>query len=204
MTRFSLADPRLGRVIGAWLGGNCKAMALESCDIFSDGNAQRTRFVTQGMAAVGGRYEDWWIFLPRDCGGIMANPRDADFLYDNLVIETNVIHAACLAVKKLFILGSSCIIPAWRSNRCGKKLSDGRWNQPMSLCPRQNLGHQVVPGFSPSRWLGFWFQWCDQSIMGRRRYDLEAVTWPRVDHENHAARSQQRGRGKKIKINSKK
>jgi GDP-L-fucose synthase len=46
-------------------------------------------------------------------GGIMANAmRPAEFLYDNLVIETNVIHAAHAAgVKKLLFLGSSCIYP---------------------------------------------------------------------------------------------
>jgi len=46
-------------------------------------------------------------------GGIMANAaRPAEFLYENLVIETNVIHAAkCAAVKKLLFLGSSCIYP---------------------------------------------------------------------------------------------
>jgi GDP-L-fucose synthase len=46
-------------------------------------------------------------------GGIMANAtRPADFLYENLVIETNIIHAAWRAgVKKLLFLGSSCIYP---------------------------------------------------------------------------------------------
>jgi len=46
-------------------------------------------------------------------GGIMANStRPAEFLYDNLVIETNVIHAAWrTGVKKLLFLGSSCIYP---------------------------------------------------------------------------------------------
>ncbi len=46
-------------------------------------------------------------------GGIMANAtRPADFLYENLVIETNVIHAAFqTGVKKLLFLGSSCIYP---------------------------------------------------------------------------------------------
>ena len=38
--------------------------------------------------------------------------RPAEFLYENLVIETNVIHAAkCAGVKKLLFLGSSCIYP---------------------------------------------------------------------------------------------
>lgn len=46
-------------------------------------------------------------------GGILANStRPAEFLYENLVIETNVIHAAkCAGVKKLLFLGSSCIYP---------------------------------------------------------------------------------------------
>ncbi|MDR3735597.1 MAG: GDP-L-fucose synthase [Acidobacteriaceae bacterium] len=46
-------------------------------------------------------------------GGILANDsRPAEFLYDNLVIEANVIHASYLAgVKKLLFLGSTCIYP---------------------------------------------------------------------------------------------
>ncbi|MGE0407267.1 MAG: GDP-L-fucose synthase family protein, partial [Candidatus Korobacteraceae bacterium] len=46
-------------------------------------------------------------------GGILANNNfPADFLYDNLVIETNVIHAAWeFGVKKLLFLGSTCIYP---------------------------------------------------------------------------------------------
>jgi GDP-L-fucose synthase len=46
-------------------------------------------------------------------GGIMANiTRPAEFLYENLVIETNIIHAAWRSgVKKLLFLGSSCIYP---------------------------------------------------------------------------------------------
>ena len=46
-------------------------------------------------------------------GGILANDtRPADFLYDNLAIEANVIHAAWrTGVAKLLFLGSSCIYP---------------------------------------------------------------------------------------------
>ncbi len=46
-------------------------------------------------------------------GGIQANnTRPAEFLYDNLVIETNIIHAAKFAgVEKLLFLGSACIYP---------------------------------------------------------------------------------------------
>jgi GDP-L-fucose synthase len=46
-------------------------------------------------------------------GGIQANADfPADFLYDNLAITTNIIHAAHLVgVEKLAFLGSSCIYP---------------------------------------------------------------------------------------------
>src|SRR5690349_16215546 len=46
-------------------------------------------------------------------GGIVANNTlRAEFLYDNLAIAANVIHAAHLnATQKLMFLGSSCIYP---------------------------------------------------------------------------------------------
>ncbi len=46
-------------------------------------------------------------------GGILANDRfPADFLYDNLMIEANIIEASREAgVEKLLFLGSSCIYP---------------------------------------------------------------------------------------------
>lgn len=46
-------------------------------------------------------------------GGIVANNTyRAEFLYDNIMIEANIIHAAHqVGVKKLLFLGSSCIYP---------------------------------------------------------------------------------------------
>lgn len=46
-------------------------------------------------------------------GGILANDtRPAEFLYDNLMIEANVVDAAFhCGVRKLLLLGSSCIYP---------------------------------------------------------------------------------------------
>jgi GDP-L-fucose synthase len=55
-----------------------------------------------------------YVFLAAaKVGGILANAQaPASFLYDNLAIELNVIHAAYKAgVKKLLFLGSSCIYP---------------------------------------------------------------------------------------------
>ena len=55
-----------------------------------------------------------YVFLAAaKVGGILANNSyRAEFLYDNLMIEVNVIHAAYESgVKKLMFLGSSCIYP---------------------------------------------------------------------------------------------
>ncbi|MCF2518433.1 GDP-L-fucose synthase [Dyadobacter sp. CY351] len=55
-----------------------------------------------------------YVFLAAaKVGGIVANnTQRADFIYENLMIEANVIHQAYLNnVKKLMFLGSSCIYP---------------------------------------------------------------------------------------------
>lgn len=56
---------------------------------------------------------DYVFLAAARVGGILANDTyPADFIYDNLVIETNSIHAAYRhAVKKLLFLGSTCIYP---------------------------------------------------------------------------------------------
>ena len=48
-------------------------------------------------------------------GGIMANSKyPAEFIYNNLTIETNIIHASYVnKAKKLLFLGSSCIYPKY-------------------------------------------------------------------------------------------
>jgi GDP-L-fucose synthase len=60
-----------------------------------------------------GRKIDAVFVAAAKVGGIWANStRPAEFLYQNLVIETNVIEAARrTGVKKLLFLGSSCIFP---------------------------------------------------------------------------------------------
>ena len=55
-----------------------------------------------------------YVFLAAaQVGGILANHRyPAQFIYNNLMIEANVIHAAYqYGAKKLLFLGSSCIYP---------------------------------------------------------------------------------------------
>ena len=59
------------------------------------------------------RKPDFVILAAAKVGGIHANNKyKAEFIYDNLMIESNVIHFAYKNnVKKLLFLGSSCIYP---------------------------------------------------------------------------------------------
>lgn len=55
-----------------------------------------------------------YVFLAAaKVGGIWANStRSAEFIYENLMIEANIIHSAYVTgVRKLLFLGSSCIYP---------------------------------------------------------------------------------------------
>jgi GDP-L-fucose synthase len=56
---------------------------------------------------------DYAIICAAKVGGILFNnDYQADFLYENVLLAANVIHAAHLSgVKKLLFLGSSCIYP---------------------------------------------------------------------------------------------
>lgn len=56
---------------------------------------------------------DYVFLAAAKVGGIMANSKyPADFMYDNMVLEMNVIRSAYQNnVKKLLFLGSSCIYP---------------------------------------------------------------------------------------------
>ena len=86
----------------------------EDCEIFA---ATKGELDLRRQADV----QDWMtetraqaVFLAAaTVGGIQANStRPAEFLYDNLAISTNVIHAAWkTGVEKLLFLGSACIYP---------------------------------------------------------------------------------------------
>lgn len=59
-------------------------------------------------------YKPDYVFMAAArVGGILANwQKPAEFIYENLMIQTNVIHQSYLSdVKKLVFLGSSCIYP---------------------------------------------------------------------------------------------
>ena len=56
---------------------------------------------------------DFVIIAAAKVGGILANKNEkGNFLYENIMIQNNLIHSSHLAgVKKLIFLGSSCIYP---------------------------------------------------------------------------------------------
>lgn len=92
----------------------CRALRSEDCKLLS---VSKAKLDLRRQEDVG-----LWMDLNRPdvvvlaaarVGGIKANDAyPADFLYDNLMIEANVIHAAAkFGVEKLLFLGSSCIYP---------------------------------------------------------------------------------------------
>ena len=86
----------------------------EDCEILT---ASRDELDLKNQAAVRAWFADHKpdaVFLAAaKVGGILANDSfPADFLYDNLMIEANVIEASHVHdVEKLLFLGSSCIYP---------------------------------------------------------------------------------------------
>jgi GDP-L-fucose synthase len=85
---------------------------------------------------------DYLFVAAAKVGGIQANDLyRADFLLQNLVIQTNLIHGAHLAgIQRLMFLGSSCIYP----RDCPQPIkeeycSPGRWKPPTSPMPLPRL-----------------------------------------------------------------
>lgn len=91
-----------------------RRLAREGCEILTAGREQadlrRQSEVEDWMAEA---KPDVVFMAAATVGGIHANDtRPAEFLYDNLAIETNIIHTAWrTGVRKLVFLGSSCIYP---------------------------------------------------------------------------------------------
>ena len=116
MSSFDLTGRRVWVAGHRGMAGSAivRRLQRESCEIVTAARSEldllRQAEVHEWMA--GGRIDT--VFLAAaTVGGILANAtRPAEFLYENLVIESNVIHAAKEAgVKKLLFLASSCIYP---------------------------------------------------------------------------------------------
>ena len=113
---YSLAGKRVWVAGHRGMAGSAitRRLASENCELLT---VTRGETDLRNQAAV----ERWIernkpnaVFLAAaKVGGILANDtRPAEFLYENLAIETNVIHAAYKAgVEKLLFLSSSCVYP---------------------------------------------------------------------------------------------
>ena len=91
-----------------------RRLAGEGCEVLTADRATLDLRRQDAVEAwVADRRPDLVFVAAATVGGILANAtRPAEFLYDNLVIETNIIHAVHRAgVAKLVFLGSSCIYP---------------------------------------------------------------------------------------------
>lgn len=116
MMIFPLRDKKI------WVAGHnglvgsalVRRLQSENCDILTvPRNSLDLRSQDGVTAWLSDQKPDAVILAAAKVGGIKANQDyPADFLYDNLMIESNVIHASYKAqVEKLLFLGSSCIYP---------------------------------------------------------------------------------------------
>jgi GDP-L-fucose synthase len=113
---FSLAGKKV------WVAGHTgmvgsatvRRLARENCDVLTaDHSALELRDQSAVSAWINQNKPDVVVLAAATVGGILANStRPAEFIYDNLAIETNIINASYQNdVEKLLFLGSACIYP---------------------------------------------------------------------------------------------
>jgi len=116
---MSSFDPKGKRI---WVAGHrgmvgsavVRRLAPSGCDVLLAGREQVDLVRQDSVDAWMARARPHAIVLAAArVGGIVANDtQPADFIYENLMIEANVIHAAWKnGVEKLLFLGSTCIYP---------------------------------------------------------------------------------------------
>jgi GDP-L-fucose synthase len=91
-----------------------RRLRREGCDILTVPREALDLTRQERVEAWVGRTRPDAVLVPAArVGGILANDtRPAAFLYENLMIAANIVHAACrVGVEKLLFLGSSCIYP---------------------------------------------------------------------------------------------
>jgi len=115
-TAFDLSGKRV------WVAGHngmvgsaiLRRLASENCTVITAGRGDvDLRNQAQVHDWMSGAKPDAVFLAAAKVGGILANDtRPAEFLHDNLAIQTNVIHSSHnLGVQKLLFLGSTCIYP---------------------------------------------------------------------------------------------
>jgi len=103
-----------------------RRLAREDCEIVT-ATRQDADLIRQDQAeALMARLKPDAVFIPAaKVGGILANDTyPAGFLYENLMIAANLIHAAHqVEVEKLLFLARRASIPSWRPSRSWKTRS---------------------------------------------------------------------------------
>ena len=95
-------------------GAIVRRLAAENCEVIIAGRDKADLIRQEQVEALlSDMRPDAIVVAAAKVGGILANDTyPADFLYDNLMIEANIIQAAHQAgVERLLFLGSSCIYP---------------------------------------------------------------------------------------------
>ena len=116
MTQFSLTGRRIYVAGHRGMVGSAvvRRLAREGCEVLTATRAE-ANLTNQGDvgAWMAANKPDVVVVAAAKVGGILANStQPAAFLYENLMIEANLIEAARQAgVAKLLFLGSSCIYP---------------------------------------------------------------------------------------------
>lgn len=90
-----------------------RRLAIEDCEVLTPEHRVDLRQQAEVCDWFAANTPDVVVLAAARVGGILANDSyPAQFLYDNLMIEANVIEAARVSqVEKLLFLGSSCIYP---------------------------------------------------------------------------------------------
>jgi len=116
VTAFELAGRRVFVAGHRGMVGSAivRRLAGENCEVLTAPHSELD-LIDQGAVRewMGRMRPDVVVVAAAKVGGILANDSlPADFLYDNLMIEANLIEAAFrTGVDKLLFLGSSCIYP---------------------------------------------------------------------------------------------
>jgi len=116
MADYSLAEKRVWVCGHKGMVGSAIVRRLESegCEVLVADRSEADLINPAAVNAYMAKHKPHAIFMAAaKVGGILANDTQAaEFLYENTMIATNVIHAAHVhGVEKLLFLGSSCIYP---------------------------------------------------------------------------------------------
>lgn len=116
MTEFRLKDRRVWVAGHRGMAGSAivRRLASEECELITASRGELDLLRQADVEAwMADKKIDAVFLAAAKVGGILANStRPAEFLYENLILESNIIHSAKMTgVKKLLFLGSSCIFP---------------------------------------------------------------------------------------------